>query len=492
MRRTTWSAFIVLFLGLLRPGSLAACSSLGYFQPRPIQCAQSVALSIAVDRAALFPGDRERADAFERRLRAEAIQKLGENRIALDPEGHDLHFEILQTPDGGVLIAVYSRGSESADLVLDAEEVENQPSVATENISAGAWRTPNLLAQVAQDLFARSIANNWQSDCDPPRTLSANGNYAFELPPRHPEARERYLSSLAEGAGLEPSDPRPVGSLLALSDDGAEEERLSSFRLADETLPERFLVSDDGLFVVAFDLRESRSGGQKGNTLIYRADGGLIARLALDDLLTPDDLEEIRRNWWVSSCGSGHNPLSASLDDDRDLLILTLGDREVPHEIAIELKSGRLLTARRDFLPHMRVTIGGYLAAGGLQPAWQPPVCIGPIDAGAANRAFAAQDLFSETSGSLFGYAVERPIPAYTEIAKRARLQGTVEVEVVVSETGQVSCARVSRLPMGLGRAAEAAALKWRFLPFVADGKPVRAIGRFSFRFGWVDPPGER
>lgn len=489
MPRTKRSALIVLFLSIVRPSVTVACTSAGNYLPRPIQCAESVALSIAVDRAPLFPGDHGRADSFERRLRAEAIQKLGENRIAIDSEGRDLRFEIRETSDGGVLIAVSSRGSESAGLILNAEEVESQPNVATENVSAGVWRTPNLLAQVALDLFARTIANNWQSDCDPPRTLSANGRYAFELPPSHPEAREHYLSALVEDGGLDTSDPRPVGSLLALSDDG-EEERQSIFRLANETLPDRFLVTDDGLFVVAFDLRDSPSGGRKGNTLIYRADGGLVARLALDDLLTPDDLEEIRRTRRFSSCGGGYSPLSASLDDDRDLLILTLSDREVLHEIAIELKSGRLLTNRRDLLPHMKVTIGGYLATGGLEPAWEPTVCTETIDAGAASRACAAQDLSPETSGSLFAHAIERPIPTYTEIAKRARLQGAVEVEVVVSETGQVSCARVSRLPMGLDKAAEAAALRWRFLPFVADGKAVRAIGRFSFRFGWVDPPG--
>lgn len=252
MRRTVRSALIVLILGLGRPSLTAACSSVGYYLPRPVQCAESVALSIAVDRAALFPGDRERADAFERRLRAEAIRKLGENRIAIDPEGRDLHFEILQDSDGGVLIAVFSRDSESADPILDAEEVENQPNVATKNISAGIWRVPNLLAQIALDLFARSMANNWQSDCDPQRTLSANGRFAFEIPPSHPEAREHYLASLAENGWIDASDPRPVGSLFSLSADG-EEETLSIFRLAENGSPEKILVTDDGLLLFALD-----------------------------------------------------------------------------------------------------------------------------------------------------------------------------------------------------------------------------------------------
>lgn len=244
MRRTTRRALIVLILGLSRPSLIAACPSVGSYLPRPIQCAESVALRIAVDGAALFPGDRERVDAFERRLRAEAIRILGGNRIAIDTKGHDLRFEILETSDGGVLIAVSSRGLESA--------VEARPNVATENVSAGAWRTPNLLTEVALDLFARSMANNWQSDCDPIRIHSANGRYALELPPSHVEARDRYLSSLAEDGWVDASDPRPVGSLFALSADG-EEERLSIVRLADNQAPEKFLVTDDGFGVTALE-----------------------------------------------------------------------------------------------------------------------------------------------------------------------------------------------------------------------------------------------
>jgi hypothetical protein len=244
MRRTTRSALIVLILGLGRPSLSAACPSVGYYLPRPIQCAESVALRVAVDGAALFPGDRERVDAFERRLRAQAIQILGRNRIAIDTKGPELRFEILETSDGGVLIAVSSRGSESA--------VEARPNVATENVSAGIWRTPNLLTDGALDLFARSMANNWQPDCDPIRIHSANGLYALELPPSHPEARDRYLSSLDEDGWVDASDPRPVGSLFLLSADG-EEEKLSIVRLAENGPPEKFLVTDDGLLVTALD-----------------------------------------------------------------------------------------------------------------------------------------------------------------------------------------------------------------------------------------------
>ncbi|MEP7011779.1 MAG: energy transducer TonB [Acidobacteriota bacterium] len=449
-----------------------------------------MALSIAVDAGALFPGDRVRAESFERRLESAANRKLGENRIAIDREGRDLRIGILNGSDNEILIALSSRGTEAQDFASFSEKPKSERDVLTKVLPAAVRETPNILLGAVIDLLGQAISANWGGDCNPVRTLSAQNRFAFELPPNHPEARERYLSALAPNGRLEPSDPQPVGSLLALSADG-EEERLSSFRLADETLPERFLVTDDGLFVVAFDLRDSTAGGRKGNTLIYRAEGSLVARLTLDDLLTPDDLEALRSSWSVSSCGSVPGRLSAALDDGRDLLILKLNESTIPHEIAIDLKTGTLLTPRRDLLPHMRLTISSGLPTGILGPAWNPPVCVGPSDAIEPELAFSSE-LVREPPPSFYDHSIERPLPTYTEIAKRARLRGTVEVEVVVSETGSVSCARVTRLSMRLDTSAEAAALRWKFQPFVVDGKPVRTIGRFSFRFGGVKQPGER
>lgn len=489
MQRTIPRAFFVLFLGFGWPCVSPACS-LFSGPPRPIQCAESVALNLAIDGEVLFPGDTRRGDAFERSLEAAAIRALGENRIAIDPEGRDLRIEIRAGSEGEILIALSSDGTEAAGAEPAKEAGERDKGVLRKELPAAAGEDPTALLAAALDLLGQAISSNWRNDCEPARTLSAEGRFAFEVPPVHPEARKRYLSALRAEGGLETSDSGSVGTLIELSPDG-EEERRSAFPLVGEDRPERFLVSDDGLFVVAFDSRPTPAGSRGGGTRIYRADGGRVARLPLEDLLTPGDLEALRRNSWTSSCGGISGSLEASLDDGRDLLLLQLKDRSIPHEIAIDLATGRRITPRRDLLPQMRVTIGARPSAPGLEPTWEPPVYAENLDTGEASRAFANPDLAREPSRALFEHAVESPLPGYTEIAKRARLQGTVEVEVVVSESGRVSCARVSRLPLGLSRAAEAAALRWRFQPFARNGEPVRAVGRFSLHFGLTDPPDE-
>ena len=66
--------------------------------------------------------------------------------------------------------------------------------------------------------------------------------------------------------------------------------------------------------------------------------------------------------------------------------------------------------------------------------------------------------------------------PDYTDEAKRERIQGTVEMGVVVKDDGTVGDVTVTRsldAKYGLDEQAVAAMKKWRFRPGTKDGKPV-------------------
>ena len=66
--------------------------------------------------------------------------------------------------------------------------------------------------------------------------------------------------------------------------------------------------------------------------------------------------------------------------------------------------------------------------------------------------------------------------PKYTPDAMRAKLQGAVELEIVVKEDGTVGEVRVTKSldrASGLDEAAMAAAKQWLFSPGMKDGKPV-------------------
>jgi TonB family protein len=82
------------------------------------------------------------------------------------------------------------------------------------------------------------------------------------------------------------------------------------------------------------------------------------------------------------------------------------------------------------------------------------------------------------------------PPPAYPEIARKARLQGTVLVDAVIDREGNVIPRRLLRtLPMGLDRAALDTVRKWKFKPATLDGRPVNVYYVVPVVFQLQDAP---
>ncbi|PYS79235.1 MAG: hypothetical protein DMF67_01135 [Acidobacteria bacterium] len=79
--------------------------------------------------------------------------------------------------------------------------------------------------------------------------------------------------------------------------------------------------------------------------------------------------------------------------------------------------------------------------------------------------------------------ALKMPQPAYPPIAKAARTQGKVVVQVVVDEDGDViSASAVSGHPL-LQQAAVVAARQAKFSPTLLSGQPVKVSGWLTYNF---------
>jgi TonB family protein len=74
--------------------------------------------------------------------------------------------------------------------------------------------------------------------------------------------------------------------------------------------------------------------------------------------------------------------------------------------------------------------------------------------------------------------------PVYTELARRARVTGTVILEAIIDEQGDVQNVRVLKgLPMGLDQAATDAVKMWKFKPATLKGQPVRVYYVLTVNF---------
>jgi protein TonB len=79
---------------------------------------------------------------------------------------------------------------------------------------------------------------------------------------------------------------------------------------------------------------------------------------------------------------------------------------------------------------------------------------------------------------------ITSPPPVYTEIARKARIQGVVIVQAIIDEQGNVTNVSVLKgLPMGLSEAAESAVKQWKFKPAVLNGRPVSVYFNLTVNF---------
>lgn len=76
------------------------------------------------------------------------------------------------------------------------------------------------------------------------------------------------------------------------------------------------------------------------------------------------------------------------------------------------------------------------------------------------------------------------PAPSYTEIARKARIQGVVIVQAVIDERGDVVDVKVLKgLPMGLDAQAVEAIRQWKFKPATLDGEPAAVYYNLTVSF---------
>ncbi|HJZ12475.1 MAG TPA: energy transducer TonB, partial [Acidobacteriota bacterium] len=72
----------------------------------------------------------------------------------------------------------------------------------------------------------------------------------------------------------------------------------------------------------------------------------------------------------------------------------------------------------------------------------------------------------------------------YPEVARRARIQGTVILEAVITKTGTVEEMKILRaLHPVLDQAAMNAVKQWKYKPAVLNGRPVKVYFTVTVNF---------
>ena len=94
-------------------------------------------------------------------------------------------------------------------------------------------------------------------------------------------------------------------------------------------------------------------------------------------------------------------------------------------------------------------------------------------------------------SGILNSKVVSKVLPTYPAKAKEKGVQGTVEIQVLVNEDGEVIFTNPQSGPEELWAESVKAAVAAKFSPFTLAGKPAKRTGRliYDFKNGKVSMP---
>jgi TonB family protein len=118
--------------------------------------------------------------------------------------------------------------------------------------------------------------------------------------------------------------------------------------------------------------------------------------------------------------------------------------------------------------------------------SWVIPVFLLVIGAHAQDAPAAPVQVPPE---SVEGLLIRRVAPIYPPLARQARLQGAVVLEVIVSKSGEVRDLQlVSGHPM-LAPAAIDAVKQWRYRPYEQDGRPVEIKTTVQINFSIPEHP---
>jgi hypothetical protein len=371
------------------------------------------------------------------------------------------------------------------------KRVKGQKNVANLKINAvKVWLVLSvvLFSAAVEGRNNTVLADSWYL---PKQTkyCSPNKKFCLEVTPKKLESQINYFQNKVDrtpNAGADNSAPKNFckGKFLVRNSLGVYRAK-TAFSLVNEVAPVEAIVSDDGNFFVTFDNWHAVGYG-KDVVAIYRSDGKLVRKLALEDIFTASDIETFSLSASSRHWGKGH-----FIDDKKGVLVLKAVTNQQPlyannaqfRKIRIDLASGNLSEAKKDILPRYEFRVS--ILSSDSQPA-------SVVNASQMIWRCAKDDFDPELIGAtnltdtqITRYAIQKPAPKYPPIAMAAHATGTVVTELLILESGDVFCARALEGHALLREATVRTALQWKFL---AGSEKRNGKVSFSFQRVFIDP----
>ena len=305
---------------------------------------------------------------------------------------------------------------------------------------------------------------------------SADKKYCVEVIPKKLESQLAFFEDKSAGrndAGAAKGVKNNRAKAIVYYRGSIGYSKTAEFPLLNEVSPVNALISGDGRYVVTFDNWHMVGYGDNV-VVIYRADGTLVRKFGLADLFTENDIKTFKHT--VSSIWWGDNHY---IDDKKEILHLKAGDQERSREVTIDLKTGNPLEPKRDLFPELQVVPKVEIELADVPDNASPsePICTDP------NTKFDLSDATRIPSQQLRSKFKRLTLPGFPPIGVATRAEGKVVVEVLVSKTGDLICARTLSGPPLLTRTTLQAVKLWEFEPIETSEGSLKVVSTFAITF---------
>lgn len=233
------------------------------------------------------------------------------------------------------------------------------------------------------------------------------------------------------------------------------------------------LVSNSGLIVLARQFGGPCHYGVEPTepiVTVFSEEGASIGTVTAGELVTEHDFIELARQQVSFALQS---------DDKRETLTISVPvppRNDVPAfaQLHVDVATATLLDAKRPLYPSPNIDVAPAV------DVWRPEYEAPPAECAAA---FARPDVQQLDADAFFARAIAKPLPDFPTALRLARVRGTVVVQAVVSESGNVLCTRHTAMPFAGGAAAGDGIRRWTFTPLEIDGQAVPFAGELVVRF---------
>lgn len=323
-----------------------------------------------------------------------------------------------------------------------------------------------------------SFADTWGLPT-PKEYCSDNKKFCFKVIPKKLESQLSYFQDKVDakenaGANKTQKENYCKGIFYARNERGKLEKKWTA-KLVNEVSPVNAIVSNDGKYIVTFDNWHSVGYGNDV-VAIYSSTGELIKRFGLDYFLTQSDINNLPASvssiWWYGK---------RWIDEKKKELVLEVVESEQDKkyfQIRFDLAEGKLLDEKRNRLANLTFLISPIEKFSESELTHPNNSADKAIEECFNNQMNSTKLVSSEI---LLNKASSKELPEIGTAAKAVRATGIVVAEILVNESGEVGCAKITSGHPLLRDNVLKAIKNWKF-----DKSEQKLFGKLAFHLRWA------